>query len=80
MTQQIPFDRDAGHRHFVAHCFNDTWELLDKVELSADDERRMVAAAFASGYHWMHRLDCTSQPVTGKSLVCTRYSVVRRKR
>ena len=61
MTPQTPFDREAGHRHFAAHCFGDTWAILGKVDRGADDERRIVAAAVASVYHWMHLLDCTSQ-------------------
>ena len=52
------FDTDAAHRHFAAQCFNDAWDLIEKPERTAQDDRMMVAMNQASIYHWLHREDC----------------------
>ncbi len=60
MPNSPSFDVDAAHRHFSADCFNQTWTLLDKANSRTEDESRlMVAAAFASVYHWLQRPDVT---------------------
>ncbi len=61
MSKPPDFDIAAAHNHFSAHCFNSTWDLIDKPDRSPDDDRRMIATCFASLYHWQQRPDCTDQ-------------------
>jgi hypothetical protein len=53
------FDVAAAHRFFAADCFNKTWDLMDKPERTAAEDRLMVALTHASLYHWSQRADCT---------------------
>jgi len=46
-----------GHRVFSTDCFNRTWDLLDRAELTADETARMIDTAHASRYHWRMRDD-----------------------
>lgn len=39
-------------RKLAPMAFNRAWELLDRSELSAEEEEEMLAAAFAQRYHW----------------------------
>lgn len=55
------FDVAAAHRYFAARCFNDAWDLIEKTDRSADDDRLMVATSLASLYHWIRRDDCDDQ-------------------
>jgi hypothetical protein len=40
------------HRRFAIELFNRSWDLLEQAERSGDDDAEMLAAAFASAYHW----------------------------
>ena len=40
------------HRRFAVELFNRSWDLLELGERSADDDAEMLAAAFASAWHW----------------------------
>jgi tetratricopeptide (TPR) repeat protein len=40
------------HRKVAGECFNKAWDLLDKKDKSADEERQMLHLAHASRYHW----------------------------
>jgi hypothetical protein len=51
------FDVAAAHRYFAAKCFNDAWDLIEKPERTAEENRRMVALSQASFYHWLERED-----------------------
>ncbi len=55
------FDVDAAHRYFAAHCFNAAWDLIEKKDRTADDDRMMVALNQASLYHWRQRDDCNDE-------------------
>ena len=57
------FDVAAAHRHFAAKCFNDAWDLIEKPERTAEDNRRMVALSQASFYHWLEREDCDDRRI-----------------
>jgi len=61
MAKTPEFDLAAAHRYFAAHCFNSAWELIDKSDRSAEEERLMVALNQASIYHWLNRPDCDPQ-------------------
>ncbi len=45
-------DIASWHRRFAPLAFNRTWELLDATELTREEEEDMLAATFASRYHW----------------------------
>lgn len=53
------FDVAAGHRRFAADCFNRAWDLIDKPSRSPEEDIEMLAASFASLWHWKHREDCS---------------------
>ena len=40
------------HRKTAKQCFNEAWDILDKKNRDADDERQMLHLAHASRYHW----------------------------
>ncbi len=58
------FDLIAAHRYFAAHCYNEVWDLLDKPNRSAEEDRRMVALSQASIYHWLNRPDCGDEQLS----------------
>lgn len=58
---QPTFDILAAHKHFAASCFNEAWALIDKTDRTEADQQRVLAAAHASLYHWMHRPDATDR-------------------
>lgn len=53
------FDRATAHRHFAAHCFNATWDLLDQPERTPDEALQMLLRSAASLWHWTEREECT---------------------
>jgi hypothetical protein len=58
MSTSPSFDIAAAHKYFAAHCFNAAWDLIDKPERTAEDDRMMVVLSQASIYHWLNRPDC----------------------
>ena len=40
------------HRRFAVELFNRSWDLLEMLERTSDDDAEMLAAAFASTWHW----------------------------
>lgn len=59
MTKQPEFDVQAAHRWFAVTCFNSTWDLIEKENRSAEDDREMVRRAATSHWHWTQREDYT---------------------
>ncbi len=55
------FDLAAAHRYFAAHCFNTTWDYLDKSQRTPAEESQMIATVQASLYHWSQRSDATQR-------------------
>lgn len=45
-------DATSAHRAFAKAAFNAAWDLIEKPDRSADDDRRMLTLAFASRWHW----------------------------
>jgi len=71
-------DRAAAHRYFSAACFNATWQLLDEPDRTPDDDRRMLATAWASLYHWLEREDCSPENLSiGYWQISRVYAVLR---
>ena len=56
MTEPIkdPSDEEVAswHRTLAPMAFDRAWELLDAVDLGREDEDELLAATFASRYHW----------------------------
>jgi hypothetical protein len=76
-----------AHRRFAAHCFNQTWALLERVGRTAEDDELMIHTAHASLWHWNHREDCSARnlsigywqlariyAVTGRAAEARRYA------
>lgn len=59
-----PVDTTAAHRYFSAHCFNETWTLLDKADRTEVEEREMLGRTLASLWHWRQRADLTPQNIS----------------
>jgi tetratricopeptide (TPR) repeat protein len=53
MEENKVFTIDEAHLHFAKSLNGETWNLLDKAPRSRDEDERLVAAAFASYYHWL---------------------------
>lgn len=54
-------DVAAAHKHFSAWCFNQAWELMEKIDRTEDDNRMMEALSHASIFHWSSRPDCSDR-------------------
>ena len=54
-------DIETAHNYFSKHCFNKTWDFIDKDNLSESEKVQMISSAFASLYHWSNREDQTNQ-------------------
>ena len=61
MAKTAGFDLGKAHGHFASHCFNATWDLIDKKRRSPGDDEVMVDLAHASFWHWTQRPDCTRE-------------------
>ncbi len=57
MSDSKDIDEDSAHRHFAARCFNRCWELMDQSHRTEAECEEMLAASFASYWHWLHRED-----------------------
>jgi hypothetical protein len=40
------------HRWFAIECNNDAWDLLETDHLAVEDQRSLLATAYASAFHW----------------------------
>ncbi len=54
-------DLAEAHRYFARHCFNAAWDLIEKKDRTAAEDRLMVALSQASIYHWLNRPDVTDK-------------------
>lgn len=62
MVDTLYFDVLAAHQHFAAHCFNRTWDYMERPEaLSHEEKLDMLHTAMASLWHWSQREDVTAQ-------------------
>ncbi|CAN5847056.1 hypothetical protein BH23ACT5_BH23ACT5_09530 [soil metagenome] len=52
ITEASPADIERWHRTFAPRFFNRTWELMDRIDLDADEIDEMLASAFAQRAHW----------------------------
>jgi hypothetical protein len=53
MSDDVSSDEAAAwHRQVAVQQFNATWDLIDNVDRSADDDVEMLLAAATSRWHW----------------------------
>jgi tetratricopeptide (TPR) repeat protein len=64
MAKVVDFDVAAAHKHFSAQCFNQAWDLIEKKNRTAEDDRLMLALNQTSIYHWLQRDDCSNQSLS----------------
>jgi hypothetical protein len=58
MAKTPSFDLAEAHRYFAAYCFNCAWDLIEKTDRTAEEDRTMVVLSQASIFHWSQRPDC----------------------
>ncbi len=51
MVKEPDFDLQAAHKFFSVTCFNQTWDLMDKAERTAEEDEEMLRLSLASHYH-----------------------------
>ena len=56
-----PFDLQAAHKYFSAHCFNATWDLIDESRRTTEEDMEMLHRSMASLWHWTQREDAKPQ-------------------
>ena len=54
MKESKTYSLDEAHRYFAGSINGEVWDLLSRQECSRLDDERLLAAAFASYYHWLH--------------------------
>lgn len=59
MTEKPKSDETHAHKYFSAHCFNRTWDLIDKSSRTPQEDLAMLSTSFASLWHWQQRKDVT---------------------
>jgi hypothetical protein len=64
MAKAPGFDLVEAHRYFAAHCFNSTWDLIEKKDRTPLDDQMMVAMSQASIFHWSQRPDCDDEKMS----------------
>jgi hypothetical protein len=60
-ARRATFDLTEAHKYFAAQCFNEAWDLIDKPDRTASDDRLMEALNQASIYHWRNRPDYSAK-------------------
>lgn len=61
MSDKKDLDKDAAHKYFSAHCFNQAWDLIDKEDRTPEEDEQMIRLSLASHYHWTQRADYTQK-------------------
>lgn len=54
MSDEKQYSLSEAHKYFARTLNGEVWSLLGNANRNAADDSRMVAAAFASYYHWLH--------------------------
>ena len=54
MDEKTQLTLEEAHLHFAKSINGEIWNLLDKKDRTQQEDERMLAAAFASHYHWLH--------------------------
>lgn len=61
MIKLPSFELAESHRYFAAHCFNKTWDFIDKPSRSEEEEEAMLHTCLASLWHWSQRDNVTAE-------------------
>jgi hypothetical protein len=62
MADTPNFDVQQSHKYFAAHCFNKTWEYIEKDgNRSIEENMAMLHTAIASLWHWTQRGDVSTE-------------------
>lgn len=67
-----PFDLLPAHRWFAIELNNLSWSLIEAESRTGEEEERMIHAAHASLYHWLHAGDSLNH-LRAQCLVTTAY-------
>lgn len=59
VEKEVEIDK-AVHRKLAVDCFNGTWTLMEKADLSREEIDTMISMAHASRYHWEIAGDATN--------------------
>lgn len=54
---ETPFDLAKAHRWFAVECNNQAWDLYELPQRTAAENERMIHAAHAACFHWLHAGD-----------------------
>ncbi len=54
MKESKKYSLEDAHRYFAGSINGEVWDLLSRQERSRLDDERLLAAAFASYYHWLY--------------------------
>lgn len=54
MSEAKKYTLEEAHRPMAVMFHGQTWELLEKEARTPDEDERMLHAAHASLYHWLH--------------------------
>ena len=57
MSKPPVFDEQEAHKYFSAHCFNKTWNFIDKPARTVEEGEEMLRTCLASLWHWSQRTD-----------------------
>jgi hypothetical protein len=68
-----PVDISLAHRWFAVELNNQAWDLLEKSNRSADETDRMIHAAHAACFHWLHAGDLLNH-LRAQNLLATVYA------
>jgi len=61
MSDKPDFDMATVHRYFSATCFNKTWEFIDNLNRTPEEDRMMLQTSMASLWHWTQCEDAKPQ-------------------
>ena len=59
MSKTPTFELQDAHKYFAAHCFNKTWDFIDKQSRTAEEVDQMIQLCLTSLWHWSQRTDAT---------------------
>jgi tetratricopeptide (TPR) repeat protein len=77
MEEEKRFTEAEAHRRFAIQFHGKTWDLLDKIERTADEDELMVHTAHASLRHWLE-VGTGLHHQCGEWLVARVYTVLNR--
>jgi hypothetical protein len=76
MPSSPPVIDPAFHRKLAVALFNETWDLIDQAERTAEEDATMIHKAHASLYHWSQVGDASNLCV-GEWQIAHVYTILR---